>query len=42
MRNSRAFGRTRLQLGRFTFRSSSKAVVRSGSADRRARGHMPF
>ncbi|MFB6754832.1 DUF6411 family protein [Streptomyces sp. NPDC056353] len=39
---SRAFERTRLQLGRFTFRSSSKAVGRSGSAGRRARGLMPF
>ncbi|MCD9901674.1 DUF6411 family protein [Streptomyces sp. MT29] len=42
---SRAGSRAPGPLGRLfskPFRSSSKAVGRSGSAGRRARGHMPF
>ncbi|MEU8872101.1 DUF6411 family protein [Streptomyces javensis] len=42
---SRVGGKAPGLLGRILskpFRSSSKAVGRSGSAGRRARGHMPF
>ncbi len=42
---SRAGGKAPGVLGRLfskPFRSSSKAVGKSGSAGRRARGHMPF
>ncbi len=42
---SRAGGKAPGILGRLfskPFRSSSKAVGKSGSAGRRARGHMPF
>ncbi|MET7440280.1 DUF6411 family protein [Streptomyces sp. NPDC004082] len=42
---SQAAGKAPGRLGRWLskpFRSSSKAVGRSGSTGRRARGHMPF